>query len=258
MIINVTYKRYFKKWYRGDIMKVENLKNYGKDIISIQKESKLPFNKKIIIMKHAICFLFGLIGEMNPIGFIRFIKLYKKEKEQALLIDWTDIQKNGISKEDLSNVIAKEVLAKVLADSIGIGKASKLRKKMSDKIAYHVLEHVFATPDEFLECGNGDFLCAFKQYYKALSVAMEKSGLEKSEVYIDTEDCFQLNITYCVYHEVAKTLGYPELCYYSTCYGDEVFFPKLCKGTGVKFERQGTLASGKCVCDMKFIRQKKF
>lgn len=237
-------------------MKVENLKNYGRDIISIQKESKLPFNKKLWIIKPTISFLFSLIKEMNPIGFIRFIKLYKKEKIKALQLDWTHIEQNGISKEDLSRVIAKEVMAKVLVDSMGLDRASKLRKTLSDSIAYHILEHVFATPEEFLDCGKGDFLPAFKQYYIALASAMEKAGQEKSEISIDTEDCFQLNITYCVYYEVAKTLGYPELCYYSTCYGDEVFFPKLCEQVDFKFERDGTLAKGNPVCDMRFIRQK--
>ena len=237
-------------------MKVENLKNYGKDIISIQKESKLPFDKKILVIKPIISFLFSLIKEMNPIGFIRFIKLYKKEKSKALQLDWTHIEQNGISKDDLSRVIEKEVMAKVLVDSIGLDRASRLRNALSDKIAYHILEHVFATPEEYVECGKGDFLPAFKQYYIALASAMKKTGQEKNEIYIDTEDCFQLNITYCVYYEVAKTLGYPEVCYYSTCYGDEVFFPKLCDQGGFKFERDGTLATGKSVCDMRFIRQK--
>lgn len=237
-------------------MKVENLKNYGKDIITIQKESKLPFRKKLIMIIPSISFLFNLIVEMNPIWFVRFIKSYKEEKSKALKLDWADIVKNGISKDDLSTVIGKEVMAKVLVDNIGLERASILRNRLSDKIAYHVLEHVFATPKEYLDCGKGDFLPAFKQYYLALASAMDKSGQEKSEVAVDTEDCFQLNITYCLYYEVAKTLGYPELCYYSTCYGDEVFFPKLCEQVGFKFERDGTLATGKSVCDFRFIREK--
>lgn len=237
-------------------MKVENLKNYGKDIISIQKESKLPLKKKFLIIRHTISFLFSLIKEMNFMGFIRFIKLYKKEKEKALKLDWTHIEQTGISKENLSSVIAKEVMAKVLVDSIGLDKASRLRNNLSDNIAYHVLEHVFATPEEYIECGKGDFLSAFKEYYIALGSAMEKAGLEKCEISIDTKDCFQLNITYCVYYEVSKTLGFPHLCYYATCYGDEVFFPKLCEQAGFKFERDGTLATGKPVCDMRFVRQK--
>ena len=236
-------------------MKVENLKNYGKDILTIQKEFKLPIRKKILIMKPTISFLFDLIREMNPMGFVRFIKRYKQEKEKALLLDWTKIQESGISREDLAVVIGKEVMAKVLADSVGLERAAKLRNNLSDKISYHVLEHIFATPEEFLHLGKGDFLPPFKQYYIALTHAMERAGIEKGEVAVDTEDCFQLNITYCIYYEVSKVLGYPELCYYSTCYGDEVFFPQLCEKVGFRFEREGTLATGKPVCDMKFIRK---
>jgi hypothetical protein len=237
-------------------MKVENLKNYGKDIISIQKDSKLPFKKKLLIIKPVISFFLALVKEMKPAGFIRFIKLYKQEKRKALQLDWTHIEEKGILKEDLDAVISKEVMAKILVDCIGFEKASKLRNRLSDKIACHVLGHVFATPEEYLECGNGDFLPPFKQYYLALASAMDKAGQEKSEVAEDTRDCFQLNITYCVYYEVANTLGYPELCYYSTCYGDEVFFPEFCAKAGFKFERTGTLATGNPVCDMRFVRKK--
>lgn len=239
----------------GENMEVRELKNYGKDIITVQDESKLPINKKLKIFKPTITFLFNLIKEMSISGFIKFVKLYKLEKEKAFKLDWSHIEQEGISKEHLQRVVEKEVMAKVLVDKLGLDKAKELRNSLSDNIAYYVLEHAFATPQEFIECGKGDFLLAFKDYYIALSLAMEKAGLEKSEVAIDTKDCFQLNITYCVYHEVAKTLGCPHLCYYSTCYGDEVFFPRLCEQVGFRFERDGTLSTGNSVCDMRFIRE---
>lgn len=185
-------------------MQVENLENYGKDIISIQKESKLSLKKKIIIIRHSISFIFSIIKELNPIGFIRFIKYYKKERLKALELDWSHIEKHGISKDNLTNVISKEVLAKVLAEKIGMQKATELRNKLSKSISYHVFSHIFAEPEKFLILGEGDFLPPFKKYYIALASALERAGLEESEIAIDTKDCFQLNITYCAYYEVAK------------------------------------------------------
>ncbi len=86
--------------------------------------------------------------------------------------------------------------------------------------------------------------------------AMEQKGLEEAEVVEDTDDVFQLNVTFCAWAEVARVLGDPYYCYYSTCYGDEVFFPHLCKKAGFEFKRTGTLSQGASVCDFRFIRKR--
>jgi hypothetical protein len=113
---------------------------------------------------------------------------------------------------------------------------------------------MFAPADVFLQCGGGEFLPPFKQYYVALVQAMTDKGLEEAEVFEDTQDVFQLNVTYCAWAEVAKEMGNPAYCYYSTCYGDEVFFPHLAAQAGFAFERKGTLAQGAPACDFRFKR----
>ena len=65
-----------------------------------------------------------------------------------------------------------------------------------------------------------DFLPAFKKYYIAMMESMSQKGLEKAEIAEDKKDVFQLNVTYCAWAEVAKAIGNPYYCYYSTCFGN--------------------------------------
>ncbi|WDV44842.1 L-2-amino-thiazoline-4-carboxylic acid hydrolase [Clostridiaceae bacterium M8S5] len=236
-------------------MRVDELRNYGKDILTIQKNMKLPLKSKMKIINSALGLGGRLVWHMNPVGFLKFIKKVKLEKHKALQMDWTHVRAKGISEKDLTSVISKQVVAKVMVDILGYEQAAKIRNHFSDRCAYYILQEVFAKPEDFVACGEGDFLVSFKEYYIALQDAMKEVGLEEYEVGIDTKDCFQMNVTYCVYHEVAKALGNSINCYYSTCYGDEVFFPKLCEQVNFEFKREGTLATGKTCCDMKFTRK---
>jgi len=141
-----------------------------------------------------------------------------------------------------------------MVDFLGREKAARLRRDLSMQIAYPVLEEVFAPPETFAACADGDFLPSFKHYYIALMEAMKKRGLEAAQVVEDTPDSFQINVQYCAWAEVAQALGDPFYCYFSTCQGDEIFFPRFCAPVGFQFSRSGTLATGKTVCDQRFSR----
>ncbi|MCD4673851.1 MAG: L-2-amino-thiazoline-4-carboxylic acid hydrolase, partial [Anaerolineaceae bacterium] len=160
-----------------------------------------------------------------------------------------------ISDEHLQQIIRKIAMAKVMAGMLGMEKAAALRNRLSQKISVLVFEEMFAPAEVFIACGNGDFLPPFRQYYTALMDAMAAKGLEEAEVVIDEADDFQLNVTWCAWAEAARLMGDPYYCYYSTCYGDEVFFPHFCKEAGFTFERKSTLALGAPVCDFRFTRK---
>lgn len=237
-------------------MNVEALKNYGKDILSIQEQSNIPFRKKRVVVAAALRLLWDLFKILGPSGTVRFIKGIKEESHRAERLDWSPLKEKGISEKHLQGIIHKMVIAKVTADRIGMEKAALLRRNLSNRISIPVLEETFAPASTFIQCGNGDFLPPFKKYYIALMDAMAKKGLEEAEVIIDERDEFQINVTYCAWAEAAKILGNAQYCYYSTCYGDEVFFPHLCAQAGFNFYRKGTLAQGLPACDMKFTRKK--
>ncbi|MCE1251918.1 MAG: L-2-amino-thiazoline-4-carboxylic acid hydrolase [Anaerolineae bacterium] len=235
-------------------MKVEELPHYGKDLLSIAHTGHTPLRKKLALLPPALRFLGGIITALGPAGSVRFIKTYRSSLQKAQGMDWSHLYIRGLSAPDLQQILPKMVLAKELADALGLEKAARLRNAMSDSISYRVLEEVFAPPQVFVECGQGDFLPAFKQYYRALMTAMQNRGLEFSEVVVDSPDAFQINVTYCAWAEVSKSLGNAAHCYYSTCYGDEVFFPRLARQVGFEYSRSGTLAQDKPFCDHCFKR----
>jgi hypothetical protein len=67
------------KW-KVSVMEVNKLSNYGKDIITIQKNLNLPIKSKIKIIKSLLGFVGSLLWHMNPVGFLKFIKKVKFEK----------------------------------------------------------------------------------------------------------------------------------------------------------------------------------
>jgi hypothetical protein len=237
-------------------MQVEELKNYGKDLISINEQSEIPFRKKLAILAPILGYLGAVIKILGVKGMLQLVRDVKDEVQRAETYNWNKLKEKGLSDEHLAGIIKKMAMAKVMAETVGMEKAAQLRNRLSDSIAIPVFEEAFAPPEVFVQCGGGDFLPAFKKYYVAMMTAMAQKGLEQAQVTEDTEDVFQLNVDYCAWAEVARALGDPRYCYYSTCYGDEVYFPDLCAKVGFEFERKGTLAQGAPVCDFRFTRKR--
>ncbi|MDP2844175.1 MAG: L-2-amino-thiazoline-4-carboxylic acid hydrolase [Acetobacterium sp.] len=235
-----------------NVTKVEKLPNYGKDLLSIS----FPFKSKIKATKGALVFIKDLIKELGLKSFIKMFMRVRKEFEEAKQLDWSRMKAKGISQKNLNIIIHKMVLAKVMADEMGLEKASEIRRRFSDKTTYFVMEGMFSPPEVFKRCGDGDFFKPFKQYYIAMMDASVNAGLFEYKVIEDNENSFQINVTYCAFAEASKILGSPETCYYSTCYGDEVYFPKLCEKVGFEYNRTATIATGKPLCDDRFTRKK--
>lgn len=236
-------------------MQVNELPNYGIDILTISEQSRVPLRKRLQLILPALEMIGKVFQHLGIKGTIHFLTDIKSTIKFAETLDWSNLKARGISEKKLKSIIHKIVVAKVMADTLGMEKAAELRRNLSQRISIPVFSEMFATPETFLEIGKGDFLPPFKKYYIAMAEAMKEKGLEESLVVTNTPDEFQLNVVYCAWAEVARILGNPAYCYYSTCYGDEVFFPYLSEKCGFDFSRSGTLALGKPHCDMKFSRK---
>ena len=236
-------------------MNVEALPNYGKDILTIGEEIQLSLSQKLSLLGPVLQLAGGLISALGLKGTVQLVRRVKVEIANAETLDWSSFRAKGISQGNLDEIIKKIALAKVMADMLGMEKAAALRRRLSGHISIPVFEEMFAPAAVFIEIGKGDFLPPFKQYYVAMMDAMAEKGLEVAEVVIDEADDFQLNVTWCAWAETAKMMGNPRYCYYSTCYGDEVFFPHFCEEAGFQFKRESTLALGAPVCDSRFTRK---
>ena len=236
-------------------MIVEALPNYGKDILTISKDTKTTLGQKLAMLSPVSVYLGGVVRELGLRGTLQMIRRTKEEIASAQDMDWSGFKAKGISDDHLQQVIRKIAMSKVMAQMMGLEKAAALRNGLSQKISIPVFETMFSPASVFVGIGGGDFLPPFKQYYVAMMEAMEEKGLEVAEVVIDEADDFQLNVTWCAWAEAAKMMGNSRYCYYSTCYGDEVFFPHFCEEAGFQFKRESTLALGAPVCDMRFTRK---
>jgi L-2-amino-thiazoline-4-carboxylic acid hydrolase len=236
-------------------MNVEALPHYGKDILAIGEESQMSFGQKFSMLGHVLQFAGGLIRALGFRGSVELVRGVKEEIANARTLDWSSFKAKGISQGNLDEIIKKIALAKVMAELLGMEKAAALRRRLSGHISVPVFEEMFAPAATFIKIGDGDFLPPFKQYYVAMMDAMAEKGLEVAEVVIDEADDFQLNVTWCAWAEAARLMGNGQYCYYSTCYGDEVFFPHLCEEAGFTFRRESTLALGAPVCDFRFTRK---
>jgi len=236
-------------------MNVQALPNYGKDILTISADSEMTFGEKLSMLGSVLSYLGGVIGELGLGGTVQMVRRVKEEIARAQDLNWSGFKAKGISDDHLQQVIRKIAMSKVMAEMMGMEKAAALRNALSHKISIKAFEAMFSPASVFVEIGGGDFLPPFKQYYVAMMDAMAEKGLEVAEVVIDEADDFQLNVTWCAWAEAAKLMGNGEVCYFSTCYGDEVFFPHFCEQAGFDFKRESTLALGAPVCDFRFTRR---
>ena len=236
-------------------MKVEELKNYGKNVLEISASSASA-GKKLKIAKAAGKFFLKALWYMGIRGTVSLLKNFKKDMAEAKSLDWSDVLAKGISQKNLDSIIKKFVVNKGIASRIGRDRLQTLRFEFSSVASYDVMEEMFASAATFMACGNGDFLPPFRKYFLAMMDRMAESGIESYVVETDEKDVFKLNVTYCAYYEVAKKLSDPYLCYITSCHGDEVFFERFCGEAGFTYAREGTLATGKRVCDECFTRKK--
>jgi hypothetical protein len=237
-------------------MQVEDLHNYGQDIFSMRANAQVPPLEKLRLLPAFLVYYAALLQHLGMGGLWRLGLVARTEFEYWRFQDWSALHQKGLSLLNLERILKEIVMAKAMADLLGIKKAAHLRRHLSDRVSHAILQAVFAPPQVFITCGGGDFLPAFRNYYLAYLAAMARSGLQAGLVVEDTPDCLQININYCAWAEISRLVGNPLYCYYSTCYADEVFFPRLAGSAGFKFQRRGTIVEGGSSCDHRFVRLK--
>jgi hypothetical protein len=105
-------------------MKVEELKHYGKDIISISEQSKMSFRKKLSLLVAVLEYIGAVIKTLGLRGTFRLVREVKEEIRKAAMYDWSRLKEKGISDKHLEGIIKKIALAKVMAEMLGIEKAA--------------------------------------------------------------------------------------------------------------------------------------
>lgn len=226
-------------------MRVEELKNYGKGFVDIMSDPELMKRMRKVMSRE-------FRRQLGLIGIMRLMWRMGKETKRMREHDWLRLTERGIDRKFLDAVIQNMAVMKALADMVGMERASDIHRRVWDKTAYDLMASMFPSVEELKVCGDA-FKC-FKEYMKNFNAVNERAGLHEIEIAEDTDDVFVCNYKYCAWHEIAREFGDPYLCYPSFCYGDEVFFPRMCAEAGWRFKRAGTLATGAPVCDFTFER----
>ena len=228
-------------------MELKNLKNYGvpqtkvHEIVLKEVMEELSKTRSAIMGKH-----------LDSTNLERFQSIRAAEMEQMAKQDFSTIRAKGLSDNEyiqfrIGNTASFSAMSKIL----GIEKAIEVSNELMEAANLKVLPATLPAVDDFKEFE--DQFTAFKEYILALYKANKKVGSLDFELADNTDDTFQINVTYCTWYEIPKQLGIQEACL-SSCYNDDIYFPNLCKPLGIEYKRANTIARGGDCCDFRFER----
>lgn len=187
------------------------------------------------------------------LGLARFIKLgltMKGAERGFSAVDLDPVRKRGLTDVAfIKSIVMQSSVFHALTEMVGEEDALDISYKITEETAFGIMSEMFPSASDFLAFENR--LDAAKAYILALMEADRRAGLHESELVHDSPDAFQINVKYCAFREIPRLLGVPKGALPS-CYGDDVFFPKICRELGLRFVRKGTLARGDDFCDFRF------
>jgi hypothetical protein len=227
------------------IVRVEELKHYGKPYSEIMAEISGPLNR--LLRKEAS----GIVRRhLGLLGSLRLMFLAKREKKTLADVDLTPVREKGlISEVFIRQRVADAAMFSAMAKIAGKEKALAIQHEIMDKVARQVHEMLNPPKDQFLEME--DPFKAWREYWTAFWLAEKNAGLHDYQIGEGSDEAFVINVTYCAFCEIPRLCGIVEACEPS-CYSDEVFYPGYLEPLGMRFVRTKTLARGDDCCDFRF------
>lgn len=218
-------------------MKVTELKNYGVPFLEIM------YGLGPDILKRAENFMLKEVR--RELGYLKLVKFGWRVKKEI------DGFKQSLPGGRYIRAAIKAAAGmKVLAEMVGMEKASDIHRRLFDLIGSALIGAMFPSVADFQACG--EVFPVLKEYCRGTAEANERAGTHRIEIVETGDRTFIFRVKYCVLHAVAAVLGDPYFCYPSNCYADEKFFPSVCDQAGIEFKREGTLATGAHSCDFTF------
>ncbi len=226
-------------------MDIKDLKNYKVPMNESMAEIPPAVFKKV--ERTALGILRKQIGILK---LFRMLLIFKKTEKKFSTHNIDSARENGLSDEDfIKNIIRQASFFYALTEVVGKERAVELMYEITEQTAIDIMTEMMPAAAEFSTFDNP--LSVAKEYILAMMAANKKVGIHESELVEDTDDAFQVNVTYCAFCEIPKSLGVMEAAL-SSCYADDVFFPKVMGEMGLRFVRKGTLARGDDVCDFRY------
>ena len=228
-------------------MEIEQTNGYGIAISDLEGNWDDAFKSKLKKSAQKI-----ISSRLTLLQQLKLLYLYNREKSRAGKLDLSDIKAKGMTNmlfisQQLEYIAMFSALAQVLD------------KERAIEILCHVMEATSveafskSSPEKEAIEKHGDAFTFFRKYFQPLPGACAKAGCLDMRLSEDGPACFQFDIHWCVWLELAKKMEVPEACL-PNCYADDFAYPGYFKKYGIRYSRKGTLAQGAQICDLRFER----
>jgi hypothetical protein len=228
-------------------MEVAQTKGYGLAISDLESNWDDAFKQKLKIVSRKI-----ILQHLSPTQKLRLLFLYYKESCKAKKMDLSDIKARGMNnmvflKQQLEYISMFSALSKVL----NTARAIEIMKIVMQTTVTEAFSK--STPEPTAIDEYGDAFEFFRHYFAPLPESCRSAGCLDMHLTESSKDCFQFDIRWCVWLELATKMVVPEACILN-CYADDLAYPRYFEMYGINYSRRGTLAKGACYCDLKFER----
>ncbi len=228
-------------------MEIEKTKGYGIALSDLEGNWDKDFKKKLKKTAQDVIFDHLNFRQKLKLGYYYFRLIKRAQK-----LDLSDIYSRGMTNDSfLHQQLEYLVIYSALTCVLDQEKAQQIMFKVMEETA---VEAFFkSSPEEDDIKSYGDSFEFFRKYTAPLPVACCKAGCLDMELTVNEKNCFQYDIKWCVWLELANKMGVPEACI-PNCYADDYAYPDYFKKYGIKYSRKGTLAKGAKSCDLRFER----
>ncbi|MFZ5478364.1 MAG: L-2-amino-thiazoline-4-carboxylic acid hydrolase [Myxococcota bacterium] len=227
-------------------MDVTRLRNYGAAFSDA--ESTWPPEMKAKMRRDGKAVVMRNLGLWER---VRFGWAFLKARRRAAALDLAPFRARGMTNEPfLAQQLEYLALFAALAEVSDTARAVRIMKEVMDETAREPLLHCLPPADDVRAAGEP--FEVLRAYFQPAPEAGRRAGCTTCTV-TDEPDAWQMDVTWCVWVELAKAMGVPEACI-PNCYADDLVFPEYFRALGITYRRTGTLALGAHKCDFRFER----
>lgn len=195
----------------------------------------------------------GMAVVMRHLGLwerLRFGLAFLQARGRARRLDLSDLRARGMNNEPfLAQQLEYLALFAALARIKGTQETIVIMKELMDETAREPL--LLCLPPQDAVRAAGDPFEVFRHYFRAAPAAACAAGCNEIALSQDDDQAIQMDITWCVWLELARKMGVPEACL-PNCYSDDLVFPDYFQALGIRYRRTGSLAGGQRCCDFRF------
>lgn len=228
-------------------MEIEKVKGYGLAMSDLEGAWDPAFKAKLKKTSQKI-----ILKQLSLYQKLKLFYWFGKEKRKAMGLKLSDIYAKGMrNKSFINQQLEYLAMFSALVKTLDKERALNIICSVMDATATEAL--LQSTPDAEVVRSFGDPMTFCSKYFEVLPEVSRKAGCHDMSISENSSDCFQFEVHWCVWYELAKKMGIPEACI-PNCYADDVAYPEYFEKFGIRYSRQQTLARGGRCCDFRFER----